>query len=171
MNTKSTRISWVPTALLMLAVFLVSMSCALMNVGLSGDGTQITVELKEDDLNRILQERNTHAGDDLLSEVTGVDIQDGFVRVFGNVKRSDGSTVSGSYDAVLKAENGALKAEITAVDIEGVSLDDPKVMQTNQDLAEGLGKAAAESNGVYEFETVSLGNDVMKFVIKIGGSK
>jgi len=150
---------------------MVTMSCSLANVGLSGEGTTITVELKEDDINRILQEGNAHADDALFSEITSVDIQDGFMRIFGNAKKSDGSAVSGSYDAVMKAENGALKAEITAVNVEGVSMDDPKVLRANQEIADGLGKAAAESQGVYEFETVSLGNDVMKLVIKIGGSK
>lgn len=171
MTTRSLRITWIPATLFILTMLIVSLSCSLMNIGLSGGGTQITIELKEDDINRMLQQRYTHQSDGLFSEINGVDIQDGLIRVFGDAKKADGSMVSGSYDAVLKAENGALKAEITAVDIEGLSIDDPKVLQTNQELADEFGKAADESQGVYEFESVSLGNDVLKIVIKIGGSK
>ena len=171
MTTRSLRITWIPTTLFILMMLIVSLSCSLMNVGLSGEGTQITIELKEDDINRLLQQRYTHQSDALFSEINEVDIQDGLIRVSGDAKKADGSMVSGSYDAVLKAENGALKAEIIAVAIEGVSIDDPKVLQTNQELADELGKAAAESQGVYEFESVSLGNDVLKIVIKIGGNK
>ena len=171
MTTRSLRITWIPATLFILTMLIVSLSCSLMNIGLSGGGTQITIELKEDDINRMLQQRYTHQSDGLFSEINGVDIQDGLIRVFGDAKKADGSMVSGSYDAVLKAENGALKAEITAVDIEGLSIDDPKVLQTNQELADELGKAADEGQGVFEFESVSLGNDVLKIVIKIGGSK
>jgi hypothetical protein len=171
MTTRSLKITWIPATLFILMMLIVSLSCSLMNVGLSGGGTQITIELKEDDINRMLQQRYTHQSDGLFSEINGVDIQDGLIRVFGDAKKADGSMVSGSYDAVLKAENGALKAEITAVDIEGLSIDDPKVLQTNQELADELGKAADEGQGVFEFESVSLGNDVLKIVIKIGGSK
>jgi len=142
-----------------------------MNLGLSGEGTKLTIELKEDDMNRIIQQSNAHKKDALLSEETSVDIQDGFIRVFGNAKKADGSMVPGSYDATVKAENGALKVAITAVDIEGVTMDDPRVLKTNQELADDLGKAAAEGQGVFEFESVSLSNDVMKIVIKFSGSQ
>jgi hypothetical protein len=171
MTTRSVRIPWIRTTLFILMMLIVSLSCSLMNLGLSGNGTQLTVELKEADINRVLQQRYTHQSDALFNEINEVDIQDGFIRVFGDARKADGSTVSGSYDAVMNVENGALKVEITAVDIEGLSIDDPKVQQTNQELADELGQAAAESQGVFEFESVSLGNDVMKIVMKIGGSK
>ena len=171
MTTRSARISWIVITLSVVTVLLVSMSCSLMNLGLGREGTKLTIELKEDDINRIIQQSNARREDALITDETGVDIQDGFIRVFGNAKKADGSMVSGSYDATVKAENGALKVAITAVDIEGVTMDDPRIIKTNQELADELGKAAAEGQGVFEFESVSLSNDVMKIVIKFGGSQ
>lgn len=71
--------------------------------------------------------------DDLLDDVR-LELHDGYLRFVGTNTQPDGSRVPGSIDLYLGAEDDRLAARIIAVDIPGIDITDPLVVEINQDL-------------------------------------
>jgi hypothetical protein len=165
MNTRH-----LPAILAVLAMLLLSsLACSFSSDAFQKGSADIDIALKESDINTLLQNsrNDIHDEDALLKRITQVELHDGFVRVFGDYDRPDGSTASGSYDATFRAEDGALKAEIIAVDLENISLSDERVQRINQELAESLERSARESKGEVEFKTVDVTEDAMSMKVKV----
>ena len=71
----------------------------------------------------------------LFQEVTGVDLlEPNVIRVSGAM--ADGTT--GSYDMTMEAVDETLRVAVVAVDVPGVTLDDPRVQAANDELAEAF---------------------------------
>jgi hypothetical protein len=170
MNTSKNRTLWV-TIVALILVF-ANLACSFSGSLNSNEGLTVNIELQESDLNSILERSNSRIDDEdaLLKDVDQVDFQDGLVRVFGTYDL-DGVSGEGSYDVAVSAEDGALVAEIVGVDIEGVSLDDPRIERINEELSRELAESAQESQGEVEFTNVEVTDDVMKLSVRIMGQQ
>lgn len=124
-------------AFLVLLLALAATACGSFQIQ---DGVvTIDFSISEATVNRIIDSamRNSvDRGDDVLfDEVTGVDlIEPDIIRVFGTAT-VDGNPVQGSYDLRIGAESGALRLEVANVDVPGVTLDDPRLVQANAEMA------------------------------------
>jgi hypothetical protein len=157
-----------PAILAVLAMLLLSsLACSFSGTTIGADGTEINVSLKENAINKLLENSNTRLDDNdtLMKRITRVELHDGFLRVFGDYDRPGKGEASGSYDVTFRAEDGALKGEITGVDIEGASLSDARVERLNDELTDALASSARESKGEVEFKSVSITEEALNMQV------
>jgi hypothetical protein len=137
------------------------------SISIDDDSLEITVPLSESAVNRLLRYSFVDQDDDnLLDDITSIDMQPGLIRMYGTYTNSDGSTVPGSADVTMSAKDGALNAEITAVDIAGLDIDHPRVTHINDVLAEAFGDEASDNDDV-EFVSVDITEDGMEITIRV----
>jgi len=164
------------TKLLLFAIsmMMASISMACVFSGLTvGDTTnlELTVALKEDTINRLLRHSFTELDEDnLLEDITSVDMQADLIRIYGTYTNSDGSEVPGSADLTFSVGDGKLNAEIVAVDIAGLDVNHPRVTRINDVLEREVGEAASDNDKV-EFVSVEITEDSLEFIIKVTPSK
>lgn len=152
-------------AVLILALSLVSAACGIASFSTEGGELTVTVNLSESQANRLVTNVfTTNDGDDFLfTEITGVDLLE------PNIMRVSGSTAdgaSGTYDLAFDVVDQALKIEVVAVDVPGVTLDDPRVQAANDELERAFiegARSEGEEGGVAEVAVV---NDELVFTIK-----
>ena len=154
-----------------LAPFLLIMALAATACGTSiavdSTGVEITVPLSESVVNRLLRHSVVDQDDDnLLDEITSIDMQPGLIRMFGTYTNSDGSSVPGSVDLTMSAKDGALNAEITAVDIAGLDIDHPRVTHVNDLMSDAFADEASDDDEV-EFVNVDITEDGMEITIRV----
>jgi hypothetical protein len=148
------------------ALLLASLACSF-----TGDlrrGGTLEFSLSEDRINDLLNRSTNNLDEDdlLLDEITQVDIQDGRIQVFGDYTDENGATQEGSYEITMAAEDGALVVEIVAVDIEGMTMDDPRVQQANEKIADALSEAAAQNQGEVAFTAVEVKDGEVSFTLE-----
>lgn len=152
-------------AVMILALAVISAACGVMSVSTEGGELTITVNLNESQANRLIGNVFTsNDGDDFLfTEIASVDL------IEPNIMRVSGSTadgVSGTYDLTIDVVDEALKIEVVAVDVPGVTLDDPRVQAANDELAQAFldsARSDGESGGVADVAVVA---DELIFTIK-----
>lgn len=152
-------------AVMILALALISAACGVMSVSTEGGELTINVNLNESQANRLIGNVFTsNEGDDFLfTEIASVDL------IEPNIMRVSGSTadgVSGTYDLTIDVVDEALKIEVVAVDVPGVTLDDPRVQAANDELAQAFldsARSDGESGGVADVAVVA---DELIFTIK-----
>jgi hypothetical protein len=172
METQSNKIPVIAVAALLAVLVLGSLACTIGGLTLDKNAATIDINLTQDQINTIIQKaaaENTDTANQLLDSITGVELHDGFVRLLGTTKGSDGSEVNGSYATSFTAENDMLKAQIIAVNIPGVTLTDPRIAQMNQQMADALSKSVTESNGKMLFKeaTVKEGSFHLKIQVNL----
>ena len=154
---------WAPFLLIMA----VAATACGTSISIDDDSVEITVPLSESAVNRLLRFSFVEQDDDnLLDDITSIDMQPGFIRMFGTYTNSDGSTVPGSVDLTMSAKDGALDAEITAVDIAGLDIDHPRVTHVNDVMAEAFADEASDNDDV-EFVSVDITEDSMEITIRV----
>lgn len=152
-------------AVMILALAVISAACGVMSVSTEGGELTINVNLNESQANRLIGNVFTsNEGDDFLfTEITSVDlIEPNIMRVAGST--ADG--VSGTYDLTIDVVDEAVKIEVVAVDVPGVTLDDPRVQAANDELAQAFldsARSDGESGGVADVAVVA---DELIFTIK-----
>jgi hypothetical protein len=152
-------------ASLMLALALVTSACGITSVSTEGGELTISVNLSEDQVNGIIGNTfRDNTGDDfLLEDISGVDL------IEPNVMRVSGTTAegtSGSYDMTIDAVDETLQLAVVAVDIPGVTMDDPRVQAANDELAQAFldsARSDGEGGGVAEVAVV---DDELIFTIR-----
>lgn len=152
-------------AVMILALAVISAACGVMSVSTEGGELTINVNLNESQANRLIGNVFTsNDGDDFLfTEIASVDL------IEPNIMRVSGSTadgVSGTYDLTIDVVDEALKIEVVAVDVPGVTLDDPRVQAANDELAQAFldsARSDGESGGVADVAVVA---DELIFTIK-----
>ena len=152
-------------AVMILALALISAACGVMSVSTEGGELTISVNLNESQANRLIGNVFTsNEGDDFLfTEIASVDL------IEPNIMRVSGSTadgVSGTYDLTIDVVDEALKIEVVAVDVPGVTLDDPRVQAANDELAQAFldsARSDGERGGVADVAVVA---DELIFTIK-----
>jgi hypothetical protein len=163
-----------PVILLLALLSLVTSACATATTtirrGLGSVSSVINVTVSEEQLNQ----RPTgariefgHPADRLLDEVKRVEIHDGFLRFIGTRESWYGPDVEGSFDLSVGARDGELLAEITAVQIPGVSLEDYDVREANRELKEGLTDLASDRDAEVLFQEVVAEEGVLRMKILV----
>jgi len=149
------------TLSILVTALVLTLACGL-------SGRTLTITINESDVNRLIERALvTDANDDLIAQVTSVDMHDGFIRVSGTYRRETGATVSGSCDLVIRAQDGMLQAEITAIDVEGFSVSDARIANLNERLTKAFAQAAAGNQGQIEFTSVEITADALKIGVKL----
>ncbi len=126
----------------------------------------MNVNLTENQLNEMLAQSTSNSEDNLLDEITSVDMQDGLIRVFGTVNTSTGKA-NGSYDFSMGQTGGDMWVEIVAIDIPGKSINDPSVTRMNNHMARDFAKMAVENEGTLDFRTVTITKDAVHMVVDV----
>ena len=67
----------------------------------------------------------------------------------------------------IGAANDSLTAQIIRVDIPGVDLNDPRIVQANQQLQSSLTKAVNETNGKVLVKSAAVQNGVLKISVQL----
>ncbi|MCB9437768.1 MAG: LmeA family phospholipid-binding protein [Anaerolineales bacterium] len=131
-------------------------------------GYDVTVSFAETDINDAIAEALTANGNPLLRD-PDVDLQNGQIYVTGEHDKRDGSgRVSGDITIVLSVQNGVLAAQITAVNIEGVTMTDTRIAEFNQRFANGMTLRANRENREITMLSVDTSEDqvLVKFNAK-----
>jgi hypothetical protein len=95
------------------------------------------------------------------------EMHDGFVRFVGTKGQPDGSRLAGSFDLSLSAVDGALKAEIVAVDMPGVDLNDRCIVEANHEMEEEFTHMAGDMDGEVQFQEVVVEEGALRMKIKV----
>jgi hypothetical protein len=152
------------------AIILTSIACSLGGITVDKNKATVELNLQEDQLNTMLQNSYTivnESEDRLMEKVTSVEMHDGFVRVFGEDLKTDGTSVPGSFDVSIGAVNDELTVQIIAVDMPGVTLDDPRIVDANTEIAKELSKSVRETNGDVLFKEASVSESGLKLKMEI----
>jgi hypothetical protein len=151
---------------------MISIACIFSGLTVGGKkNLELTVTLREDIINRLLRHSFTEQDEDnLLKNITSVDMQADLIRIFGTYTHAEGSEVPGSADLTFSAKDGKLHAEIIAVDINGLDVNHPRVSRINDVLEREIGEAASDSDEV-EFVSIEITEDSLELIIKVTPSK
>ncbi len=171
MNSQTSHITkWILFAIpLLLAVL--SLACSGSNILGGTSGLNITINLSENDVNRLLRHSFVDQDEDnLLQNITSIDMQPDVIRIYGTYTHSDGATVPGSVDVTFSVQDEMLQAEIVAVEIAGLDVNHPRVARINKLMTKEFARAASESDQV-EFISVKTTEDTLEFVIKVTPSQ
>ena len=147
-------------------LWLIPLGIALLGLACGTSTPPINVSLSESDVNQILQQAaDVAVGSDAPVEITSVDIQEGFVRVYGTYTW-EGITVDGSADLTLTVEDGNLYAEITSVDAQGIQIEGDLIERANEELTRSFTEAASQNDRV-TFTSVAIGGDEVTLSFRI----
>lgn len=154
-------------SLLALAAILLS-ACSFGGVSFLPGSVAVSITLTEDMLNRNLTSHGVSRLDgDCTIHLTEVELHDGYIRYFGYRDRWFAPDIPGSFDMSLSSQNGALKAEITAVDMPGLSLESRCVEQTNKEMVQAFTNMIEDSQGSLYFEEVSVDENALQIKVKV----
>ncbi len=149
------------------AVPLLLVGCNRANVDVERNpagGFTITATLTEAEVNTAIESALAQSANPLLRDPQ-VDLQAGQIVINGQHDRRDGGgTVSGSVTVTLSVQNGALTAQITQADIEGLDLTDERIADFNARLAEGLARRAENNRGLITMQSVTVTADNLQIV-------
>lgn len=152
-------------SLLILVLSLATAACGIMSFSTEGGELTISVNVSESQANRLISNVfTTNDGDDFLfTEITGVDL------IEPNIMRVSGATAdgaSGTYDLTIDVVDEAIKIEVIAVDVPGVSMDDPRVQAANDELEQAFLDSARDDGGEGGVAEVAVVGDELVFTIK-----
>jgi hypothetical protein len=158
---------------LLVVLLLTTLACSLGGISVGKNSATLDISLTQDQINTLFKNidfQDQSSQGDLLTKVTGVEMHDGFIRVLGNATKKDSSVVNGSFDVSISAENDLLKAQIIAVDIPDVDISDPRIVNANEKMQEGLSKSAMENNSNNnppKFKEAVIKDGVLKLKIEV----
>lgn len=170
MKTKPYKQPLLLIIFLMGVLALSSLACSLGGVTLGNNAALVDITLNEDEINQFLNRVEVmphYSRDRLLDKVSSVEMHDGFIRVLGSNTRPDGSVVNGSYDVSFAAENDILKVQIIDVNIPGIELSDPRIVEANQELTNELTQSMRESNGDVLYKEANVQDGVLKMKLQV----
>jgi len=128
-------------------------------------GVTVTARLTEADVNAAVEEALEVAGNPLLRNPQ-VDLQNGVIVVSGeHVQRDGGGTVSGSFNVTLTAQNGALLAQVSNLNIEGFDVADERLATFNQRLVNAFTLRANRENRQITVDSVTISNAAIEITI------
>lgn len=120
----------------------------------------IDINISEQSINNIIAQamrENVDRGEDILFDpVTNVEmIEPNIMRIYGTAD-VNGQRVDGSYDLQIGAESGALKLAVTAVDVPGVTLEDPRLVRGNKVLSDAFTDQVTTEGGRGPIQSVTI---------------
>ena len=155
-------------------LILSSLACSMGGITLSGNKATVDITLTEDQVNRMIANSTSNTvvdGEELLTDVSKVEFHDGYVRSFGTMRNPAGDEVDGSMDVAFSTADDVLVVEITAVDFPGVTMDDPRIVKANTELARSFTQTVSENNGDVKFLEANVGDDGLHLKIEVKASK
>ena len=149
------------------ALLLASLACSLS--GLTNKVTTFDITLTQDQVNSIFQKIRVQdpLQGGLLARVDRVEMQNGYIRVFGAAAGKDGTEATGSFDVSVGAENNALTVRIIRVNFPGIDLNDPRIAQVNQQLQAALSQSVADTNGKVLVRSAVVKDGVLKISVQL----
>ena len=170
MNAQTPKKPIFIVALFIAALTLTSLACSfnpvrVSPIHISPMSPTIDITLPQSLFDRASQKADFHVGgtfEDLLDQITQVELHDGYIRFIG-----ENGSQAGSFDLSLTAEDGALKAEVIAVDIPGFGLGDEVVTEANQEMEEAFTDMVADSNGEVVFKEVTVVEGGLRMKIQV----
>jgi len=167
MNTQNHQKPILLVAGLLALMALTTLACSFSGVGVSKLSPVVDITLTDDmlgwaagveDFHNVgpsggwyIPFHNDGEWEGLLDEVTRIEMHDGYLRFVGRKDRE-----AGSFDLSLGAVDGALKAEVVAVDIPGIELSSPVVVEANRELERALTEVVADLQGDVIFKEVEV---------------
>lgn len=128
-------------------------------------GVTVTARLTEADVNAAVTEALAQAENPLLRNPQ-IDLQNGVIVVSGeHERRNGGGTVSGSINVTLTVQNGAILAQVSNLNIEGLDVADERLTTFNQRLANGFTARANRENRQITVDAVTITNDAIEITI------
>ena len=103
----------------------------------------------------------------LLDSVNRVELYDGYLRFVGFRLQSDGSWVHGTVDLYLGAEDDRLVARVIAVDIPGITIEDPVVVEINREIKMEFDRAMFSSDADVLFKEVQVTDEELHLKIQV----
>jgi hypothetical protein len=133
-QTRKNPIIVIATVSVLLAI--TSLACSTSRFRFGPSSTLVDITLTEDMFTEFpMPSAITMDGpyDNLLDIVTDIEIHDGFLRFVGSRHH-----VKGSFDLSISAEDDRLKASVIEVNLLGIELGDPIILEANEELADDL---------------------------------
>jgi hypothetical protein len=150
-------------------VLMVSLACSIGGLTINRDSATLDVTLSEDQLDTLIDRAsdvNAGGADEILEHIDDIELHDGYMRLIGSTM-VNGNTANGSVDVSLNANEGALEAEIIAVDIPGVDMNDARIQEANQTIARELTEMVNETNGDVVFQRVEVHEDELVLTVQV----
>ena len=156
--------------LLVLALLLVACNREQTNVEIDPTaGVNITTTLSEAQVNTIISNIVAQSQDPLLREIS-VDLQSGVIQVNGVRDRENGDgVVNGSFTVIASVINGAILMEVTSVSIDGFDMNDARLTQLNQQLANAFTAQVNQNNRLITVRSLVISNDGFTITINARG--
>lgn len=158
--------------LIVFAIILSSLACSMGGVSIKGGKASIDLRLSERDINSMVVRSISQLDrgkEDLLTSVSKVTIQDGFIRVYGTTYNALGKEVKGSFDVVLSEDDNKLGVHVSAVDMPGITLYDPRIVKANRALARGISASVKNTHGEMKIIQAEVLEDVVHLQIQLLG--
>jgi len=159
METTTHPKSTLAIAAILAVMLLATMACSIGGLTINGNSATIDVTLNQEQVNTLLTSAQVNIVDNndrLLDKVTAIEFHDGFVRTTGTATDKSGKEITGSYDVSFSAANDVLVVKIIAVNIAGVTMDDPRITTANQEIADGINKSISDSHGEVLYKEASV---------------
>lgn len=126
----------------------------------------VSINLHEEEILNILNAAIDSSGSDTFPfEPVSVEIQDGTVRVIGSYS-AGGNEMPGSIDLTLSAAEGDLKAEISAIQLGDVQVEEEVVDRLNASLSDEIMTQGAGGRDQVVFESVAILDGTVQLVIR-----
>jgi hypothetical protein len=166
--TLKSRFSSLLMAAAMLA--LVTCACGFHAPGLGTVSQVVNISIPEEMLQQSSPSftvGNHNFYDPLLDNVTRLELHDGYLRFVGTRTQPDGSVVPGSVDLYLGAEDGKLIAKVIAVDIPGIKIDDPLVVEINKEMKVDISRAMGSPDADVFFKYVRVSEEALTMKVQV----
>jgi hypothetical protein len=170
MNTQTRKLPvlFVVISLTMLA--LLTLACSSLTPGHGEISQVVDITLDEQMFNYsspTFKVDNHVFWEDLDVDINRLELHDGYLRFLGTRILPDGSAADCSIDLSLGAENGMLTARIIAVDIPGLELSDPAVVEINQEMEATLSLNGFDPDAVILFKEVAVTEDALRIKVQV----
>lgn len=144
--------------------------CRRGDLSIDREAGTINVTLSESDVNAAIEAALAAlaAAENPLLRNPSVDLREGTLVVSGEHLRRDGSgqTVSGTVTFTPVVANNQLSISVTAVDIEGVALNDTQAQAFADRVAERINAAIARTVRVLEISSLTVSDTGIEFALK-----
>lgn len=172
MNAPAIKVSRFGLILIIISMILSTTACSMGGLSTRNGKATLDLRLSEKDISSMVirtfsQLERDQA--DLLTSVSRVSIRDGYIRVYGTTINTKGKEVRGSIDVTFSVDEGQLRVQVSAVDMPGVTLDDPRFVKANRDLSRDFAQSVEESRGEFKFIRAEVLDDVVHLQIQLPG--
>jgi hypothetical protein len=144
-------------------------ACAGISIERNADGsTSLNIGFTESEVNSFVQSALANNPNVPLRN-TSVDLQNGLMVISGQYDRpNNGGTSNGTITLTMTVANGALQAQATNINVDGLTLDPTALQQFNNQLAQALGGNALQNNSGATLQSVTISADRLTIRIRLG---